>query len=146
MIEHGMAQQSGRHTGTTAAPDLLELFDLLADSYSYLPLPFAQPPCGNSKVTSTKAQSQIDSAAAPRSTYLRSPAGLALFALGEHLLALRIVDGRSGDRFHRRLRLDDGLRFASRQRRVDLFARRVRLLDAAAMIWTVSVCLFMGES
>lgn len=41
IIEHGIAQQSGRHTGTTAAPDLLELFDLLAASYSYLPLAFA---------------------------------------------------------------------------------------------------------
>lgn len=41
MIEHGIAQHSGRHTGTTAAPDLLELFDLLAASYSYLPLALA---------------------------------------------------------------------------------------------------------
>lgn len=34
IIEHGIAQHSGKQTGTTAAPDLLELFDLLPDSYS----------------------------------------------------------------------------------------------------------------
>lgn len=36
-----MAQQSGKQTGTTAAPDLLELFDLLSASYSYFPLALA---------------------------------------------------------------------------------------------------------
>lgn len=41
IITHGMAQQSGKQTGTTAAPDLLELFDLLSASYSYFPLAFA---------------------------------------------------------------------------------------------------------
>lgn len=41
IITQGMAQQSGRQTGTTAAPDLLELFDLLSASYSYFPLAFA---------------------------------------------------------------------------------------------------------
>lgn len=44
IIVHGMAQHNGKQTGTTAAPDLLELFDLLSASYSYLPLPLAQPP------------------------------------------------------------------------------------------------------
>lgn len=44
IIEHGMAQQSGKHTGTTAAPDLLDFLAPLSASYSYLPLPLAQPP------------------------------------------------------------------------------------------------------
>lgn len=30
MIEHGAAQQSGTHNGTTAAPPLLAFFDLLS--------------------------------------------------------------------------------------------------------------------
>lgn len=34
IIEQGIAQHSGKQTGTTAAPDLLVLFDLLPDSYS----------------------------------------------------------------------------------------------------------------
>lgn len=41
IIVHGMAQHNGKQTGTTAAPDLLDFFDLLSASYSYLPLPFA---------------------------------------------------------------------------------------------------------
>lgn len=44
IITHGIAQHKGKQTGTTAAPDLLELFDLLSASYSYLPLAFAYPP------------------------------------------------------------------------------------------------------
>lgn len=44
IIVHGIAQHNGKQTGTTAAPDLLELFDLLSASYSYLPLPLAHPP------------------------------------------------------------------------------------------------------
>lgn len=44
IITHGKAQQSGRQTGTTAAPleDLLLL--LLDASYSYFALPFCHPP------------------------------------------------------------------------------------------------------
>lgn len=44
MMLHGMAQHNGKQTGTTAAPDLLALFDLLSASYSYLPLPLPYPP------------------------------------------------------------------------------------------------------
>lgn len=50
MMEHGIAQHSGKQTGTTAAPDLLALFDLLSASYSYLPLPLAWPPFTNGMV------------------------------------------------------------------------------------------------
>lgn len=41
IIVHGIAQHKGKHTGTTAAPDLLPLFDFFSASYSYFPLPLA---------------------------------------------------------------------------------------------------------
>lgn len=44
IIEQGMAQHRGRHTGTMAAPELLLLFDLDSASYAYLPPPRAYPP------------------------------------------------------------------------------------------------------
>lgn len=45
IMEQGMAQQRGRHTGTTAPPDLVFVFDFEPDSYSYIPDPLAQRPC-----------------------------------------------------------------------------------------------------
>ena len=44
MMTHGMAQQSGRHTGTTAAPPELLLLLLLSFAYSYSYLPLAYFP------------------------------------------------------------------------------------------------------
>lgn len=45
IIVHGSPQHNGRQIGTTAAPELLLLFDLLSASYMYFPLPLAYPPC-----------------------------------------------------------------------------------------------------
>lgn len=73
--------------------------------------------------------------------YLCPPGGLALFALGPLLFAWRIVNRRTGYRFRRAIRLDNRLRFAGRQRSLNLLARRERLIDAALMLWTVSVRL-----
>lgn len=44
IMEQGMAQQRGRHTGTTAPPDLDFVLDFDPDSYSYMPDPLAQRP------------------------------------------------------------------------------------------------------
>lgn len=49
IIEQGMAQHRGRHTGTMAAPELLLLFDFDSASYAYLPPPRAYPPCNNKR-------------------------------------------------------------------------------------------------
>lgn len=44
IMEHGIAQQSGKQIGTTAPPCLVLVFDLYPDSYSYIPEPLAQRP------------------------------------------------------------------------------------------------------
>lgn len=44
MMLQGMAQHSGKHTGTTAAPDLEVVLDLLSASYMYFPLALAYSP------------------------------------------------------------------------------------------------------
>lgn len=44
IMEQGMAQHRGRHTGTTAPPDFDFVLDFDPDSYSYMPDPLAQRP------------------------------------------------------------------------------------------------------
>lgn len=46
MMLQGMAQHRGKQTGTTAAPDLDVVLDLLSASYMYLPLALAYSPWG----------------------------------------------------------------------------------------------------